>query len=128
MFSKLLPYMKWFKLSAGIILLIGAFFIGMKVESWQRDAEIAEIRLQIADDREKVLKQSIEDMATASKNMREASEAAQVIVGKNDEKLNAIAKEIKKFKPLPVDCKPDGMRQQSLERAIDATNNPLSGR
>lgn len=128
MLKRLLPYMKWIKLGAGIVIVAGAFFTGMKVEGWHKDVEISAIKLQIANDRGDVLKKSIDEMAAASKAMIDTAKAAQIVVKNNDEKLDKFAAEIKKFKPLPVDCAPDADRMHNLERAIDTANSASARR
>jgi gamma-glutamyl phosphate reductase len=125
MLSFLIPYLKYFKIILVALFCAGLFFSGMKVEGWRKDEVISEMRLQQATDRGNVLEKALKDLADASARMSETAKAAQKTTRISDEKLDAIAKEIKTFKPLPVDCRPDVDRVRNFNSAIDAANSTI---
>lgn len=125
MLDRLMPYTTAIKVVVAALMLCGVFFSGMRVESWKKDKEIAQIELSQKVDEIARMRQATTDLYKATSDMRIAAESAMNVKKVNDEKLNSIAEGIKKFKPLPVDCKPDSLRRINLETAIDIANNSI---
>lgn len=113
---------------AGIIAAVLAiFFAGWISNGWRKDAEISSI----------VEKQAKADLTSAKKALADLNAASKTIHDKADEfnavnvtlgqKLDAIRKDLKNAKPLPVDCKPDDFRLRKLSDSISAANKAATG-
>lgn len=115
---------------AGAVLAAAGAAGGWTVQGWRKDAEIADAKRQQADSRTKAAETALSDLVDAGKKV---GEAAAGLVGDKRTLTTAMAaiskdlKDAQKQKPLPVDCRPDAGRLRSLQSAVAATNNAVSG-
>jgi hypothetical protein len=129
MIEKLMPYWGLIKLSLGAVLLIAAFYCGIRIEREIKDGEIAQITAARANDRAIEASAALKDLADASKVIHEAATRSSVNVASLGVKLDALQKEFKNANvpPLPVDCRPDAERVRQLAAAVDALKQAVTG-
>lgn len=122
-------YIIWFKI-AGVIA-IAAALVGATwtIRGWRSDVEVANLRREKAEGSAKEWKGALDDFVNASKIVRDAAQGAQVDISSLDKKLDAIQKEFKNAKPipLPADCRLDSVRLRSLIDAASAVNEAAFG-
>ena len=119
-------YLIWFKLAGVAVLACALIGIGWTAQGWRKDAEIAKLQADRANDSATQAKGALADLTTASKTINDAAArfaGQQTTLGS---KLDAIQKEMKNAKPLPPDCRPDAFRLRSLEAAVSAANEAAS--
>lgn len=125
----LTPYLFWLKLAGAAVALIAAFSSGMWLQGTIKDKQIAVIQRDAAE-RTAVdataaittLQRFISQMHTASIDY---SKNQDVLFAKLD-MLNKRFLDAVKASPLPPDCKPDAIRVQHLETAVNAANAAAS--
>lgn len=110
------------------VLAVAVFAAGWSVNGWRKDAEIERMRTATA----------LADLADANKAIEDIGKASNAIRTKADEyaginstlgaKLDAIRKDMKNAKPLPVDCRPDDFRVRKLSDAVDAAKQAAAAR
>lgn len=111
--------------------LLGAFIAGSSawyVQGLRGNAALDALRAEIAADRATQVHAALDDFVRTAKEIKDNATAAQADIGTLSIKLDAVRKEIKHAKPLPVDCKPDTGRMSALKSAVDATNETIAGR
>lgn len=99
------------------------FSAGWTANGYRLNAEIAEIHKNQS---EKVASNAIETLdkfKDAAKIIGDAASGAKMENSNLFAKLNEIQKGMKNAKALPIDCKPDVIRLQSLTDAVRATND-----
>lgn len=116
-----------------ILLAVAAaaiFLAGWTAQGWRKNAEIATIQKNQADDRAAASDAALADLVAVSGVIREQAEKSQAARLEFRTDLNVISKElrdeIRKNKPLPVDCRPDADRVRSLGNAIDSANKAIA--
>jgi len=103
---------------------------GWVVQGWRKDADIADLKREQADDRAAGTAAALTDLVTAAGNVKAAAQG--YVSARNDltTAMSAISKDLKnvqKQNPLPVDCRPDAGRLRNLQAAVAAANAAASG-
>lgn len=109
------------------IVLAGAFGAGWAVNGWRKDAEITDLKRENAVADAKQSQAALADLAAASRRIKDAADSANIDVSALGRKLDAISKEQKNVKPLPVDCRLDPIRLRNLAEAAAAVNQAAFG-
>ncbi|MGT2429227.1 hypothetical protein ACU4HD_11865 [Cupriavidus basilensis] len=123
----LMPTIPW--RAAGAALAAAALFAaGWAVNGWRKDAELAELTAARAQSDLAGANQALGDLRTASANIRAHADEFTAIQSTLGTKLDAIQKELKNAKPLPVDCRPDAGRVRLLSDAVDAAKQAAAAR
>lgn len=119
------PYMLWIKLGAAVLAVVAIFSAGMWLEGTIKDKQIAVIQRDAAEQTAVDATAAVTTLQRFISQMRFAG----IDYGKRQDelfaKLDALNKRFRdaiKSSPLPPDCKPDAVRVQHLETAIDAAN------
>lgn len=120
------PYMLYLKIAGAVLAFAAVFGAGMWLEGTIKDRQIAIIERDAAE-------QTAVDATAALTTLQRfisQMQVASIDYGKNQDalfaKLDAISKRFRdavKASPLPPDCKPDAIRVQHLETAVDAANS-----
>ena len=113
------------------VIAISAVLVGATwaIRGWRSDVEVANLRREKAEGSAKEWKGALDDFVSASKIVRDAAQVAQVDISSLDKKLDAIQKEFKNAKPipLPADCRIDSVRLRNLIDAAAAVNEAAFG-
>ncbi|WP_240804919.1 hypothetical protein [Cupriavidus oxalaticus] len=111
-------------------LALGAclFAAGWAVNGWRKDAEIERMKTASAQADLAGANKAIEDIGLASTRIREAADDYAGIQTTLGDKLDAIRKDLKNAKPLPVGCRPDDVRVRKLSDAINAAKQAATAR
>lgn len=112
--------------AVGIAGVIG-FGAGWQVNGWRKNVEIADIKAERSKDRADQAQAALNDLATAAANIRTAADGYTSDVANLGAKLDALRKDFKNAKPLPVDCRPDDFRVRHLGTAVDVANKAATG-
>lgn len=127
-FNWLVP--SWLVYVAALSLLpIGAVG-GWVAQGWRKDAQIASLGQQKADDRASIAEGSLTKLNAAIAQMSGSAAEYIAVRDKLGVQLGVISKDLKNVqanKPLPVDCRPDADRLRSLAAAVDAANRAAAG-
>jgi hypothetical protein len=120
----------WKKAALFAVAAVAVFLAGWTAQGWRKDAEIATIEKNQADARADASDAALADLTFATGVIREQAEKAQTARLDFQTDLNVISKElrdeIRKNKPLPVDCRPDADRVRSLGNAIDSADKAIA--
>lgn len=108
-------------LIAGICAL--CFGAGWTVNGYRLNVEIADLQKEKSDETAAKAAAALDKFTAAANVISGAAESAKLDNTALFSKLNAIHKGMTNAKPLPVDCKPDAIRLQSLKDAVRATND-----
>lgn len=104
-----------------------AFGAGCAVTGWRKDADIADLKREKAEAEAKESQQAFSNLAAAIKRIKDVADSANIDVSALGRKLDAISKEQKNVKPLPVDCRLDPDRLRNLAEAAAAVNESAFG-
>ncbi|MDW3682638.1 hypothetical protein RA280_12965 [Cupriavidus sp. CV2] len=122
-----MPKIPW--RAAGLALVAGALFAaGWTVSGWRKDAELAELTAARAQADVETANRALADLRTAGAGIRARADEYRAIQSTLGSRLDAIQKELKNAKPLPVDCRPDDFRVRKLSDAIDAAKQAAAAR
>lgn len=106
------------------------FGAGWQVQDWRKSVEIESIKAQQSTDRANVAEQAVTDLVEGTNKMITAATELKGIKLNLSGKLEAISKDLKNAQvttPLPADCRPDGVRMQHLQAAVNAANDAAAG-
>ena len=103
---------------------------GWVVQGWRKDADIADLKREQADDRAADTAAALTDLVTAAGKVKAAAQG--YVSARNDltTAMSAISmdlKNVQKQNPLPVDCRPDAGRLRNLQAAAAAANAAAAG-
>lgn len=84
--------------------------------------QIAEMKAEKADDDRNAAVTSLNQMTGQLEAVNDAAHAAVTQLAVTNGALAKIGKGLKNAQPLPADCKPDTVRVQSLDAALDSVN------
>lgn len=123
----LMPKIPW--RAAGLALLAAAIFAaGWAVNGWRKGAELAELTAARAQADVETANQALADLRTAGAGIRARADEYRAIQSTLGSRLDAIQKELKNAKPLPVDCRPDDFRVRKLSDAVGAAKQAATAR
>lgn len=111
-------------------LTLGAclFAAGWQVNGWRKDAQIAELTAARAQADLTSANLALTDLRVAGQTIRQKADEYAGIQSTLGAKLDAIRKDMKNAKPLPVDCRPDDFRVRKLSDAVDAAKQAAAAR
>lgn len=112
--------------AVAISCVIG-FGTGWKVNGWRKGAEVATAKAERYKDRADQAQAALDDLTTAAAKIRTAADGYTSDVATLSTKLDALRKDFKNAKPLPVDCRPDDFRVRHMGAAVDAANKAATG-
>lgn len=113
----------------GALLLAAAVFAaGWTVNGWRKDAEIAELTAARAQADLASANTALSDLREAGARVRQSADDYLTIKSDLGAKLDAIRKDLKNAKPLPVGCRPDDFRVRKLADAVDAAKQAAAAR
>lgn len=95
---------------------------GWTANGWRLNADLAELRAQHADAKAEQAVATVTTMQADAKKISTAARQLLTIQQSLGPQFDALKKEIKNAKPLPVGCVPDAVRVRNLDAAIDAAN------
>lgn len=110
------------------VLAVALFAAGWAVNGWRKDAEIERIKTASARADLADANKAIEDIGKASNAIRTKADEFAGINSTLGAKLDAIRKDMKNAKPLPVDCRPDDFRVRKLSDAVEAAKQAAAAR
>ncbi|MDR3381720.1 hypothetical protein [Cupriavidus basilensis] len=113
---------------AMVALAAGIFAAGWSVNGWRKDAELAELTAARAQADVETANQALADLRTAGAGIRARADEYRAIQSTLGSRLDALQKELKNAKPLPVDCRPDDFRVRKLSDAVDAAKQAAAAR
>lgn len=105
-----------------------SFAAGWTVNGWRHGAELAELTAARAQADLATTNQALQDLGAAGATIRARADEFAGIQSTLGEKLDAIRKDMKNAKPLPVDCRPDDFRVRKLSDAVDAAKQAAAAR
>ncbi|WP_029046256.1 hypothetical protein [Cupriavidus sp. amp6] len=119
--------------SVGAVALMGVlavvlFAAGWTANGWRKDAEFERLKVASAQVDLAEANRALEDLSTAGRKIREAADDYAGIQTTLSGKLDAIRKDLKNAKPLPVGCRPDDVRMRKLSDAVDAAKQAAAAR
>jgi hypothetical protein len=117
------------KVGIALAAIVFGFMLGWLVQGLRKDALIADMKMQAATNVATQATAALDDLAAATAVIKSAANSAQSNNRAVITKLSSIEKGLKNVqnqKPLPVDCKPDSSRVQSLNSAIEAANSSFA--
>lgn len=120
----------WVKIGITIIMAAACFGAGWTVQGWHKDSDISALKAEQATDRANVAEQAVADLVEGTNKMKTAATELTGIKLNLSGKLEAISKDLKNAQattPLPSDCRPDGVRMQHLQAAVNAANDAAAG-
>ncbi|PVY81041.1 hypothetical protein C7414_102369 [Cupriavidus alkaliphilus] len=117
----------WRVVAAGV-LAGGIFGAGWIANGWRKEAEIAELTAARAQADLASANTAISDLREAGSRIRKSADDYLEIKSDLGAKLDAIRKDLKHAKPLPVDCRPDAQRVRGLSDAVDAAKQAAAAR
>lgn len=119
-----------YRLALLAVAFAAAFGVGWTVQGWRKNAEIAELKAERANEISAQYKDSLDDFVAASNVVKSAADQANVDVSVLDKRLSAIQKEFKNAKPIPLppDCRLDDVRVRNLNEAAAAVNETIARR
>lgn len=117
----------WRALAMGA-LAAAIFAAGWAVNGWRKDAELAKLTAARAQADVETANQALADLRTAGAGIRARADEYRAIQSTLGNRLDAIQKELKNGKPLPVDCRPDDFRVRKLSDAVDAAKQAAAAR
>lgn len=118
---------------AAVALAVG-FSAGWAINGWRLHADVADLKLENAQQITQASQVALEDYKTGAKAIKEAASIGQADYSAALAKLDTIDRRIKNAKPppLPADCKPGPDRLRNLAEAAAATDQaaarPVSGK
>lgn len=113
------------------VLALVLFLAGWTVNGFRLDGEIADLKREKAEESVRQKQAVLNDIETATRNMQNAVQGAQIDLDGFANQMASFRKEFKDAKnanPLPVDCKPDAVRVHALSAAARAVDQALLGR
>jgi hypothetical protein len=111
-----------------LVVMIGCFLFGVWITNNHYSAVISDMKATQAEVQKNAAIADLQSYKDAANSMKDAAVSARIEKDNTDAKLNEISKQLKIIsikKPLPSDCKPDADRVQSLQQAIDITNQSI---
>ncbi|MGT2509204.1 hypothetical protein [Cupriavidus basilensis] len=115
--------------AAGAALLAaGLFAAGWTANGWRKDAELAELTAARAQADLGSANQALGDLRAAGQAMRRKADEFAGIQSTFGAQLDAIRKDMKNAKPLPVGCRPDDFRMRKLSDAVEAAKQAAAAR
>jgi hypothetical protein len=111
------------------IALVGTFTAGCQVTAWRKNAEIADLKREHAEQQAKDSQKSLDDFVSVSATIIKAANGANIDISGLNKQLAAIRKEFHdaNAKPLPPDCAPDDVRMRSLTKSVEAVRKAATG-
>ncbi len=125
---KLLP---WRAIGLAVLaglLVAGLFGAGWTANGWRKDAEIAKLTAARAQADLGSANTALADLREAGSRIRQSADDYLTVKSDLGAKLDAIRKDLKNAKPLPVDCRPDDFRMRQLASAVDAAKQAAAAR
>ncbi len=110
-----------------VIALLVGLSIGWVANGWRLDAKISRIESAQAKAESGQSSAAVRAMKLDADAIHTAAVEFTAIQNNIGPKLDAIKKELKNAKPLPVGCRPDDVRVRSLDAAIEAANKAAAG-
>jgi hypothetical protein len=106
-----------------------SFGAGWGVNGWRLGAQIADLKAEYAESREKLATDALD---TIKADTARVTEAADRFIQHQTTLSTSFAAMRQEFRnanrnPLPADCRPDTVRMQYLESAISAANEAIAG-
>ncbi|AMR80255.1 hypothetical protein A2G96_08055 [Cupriavidus nantongensis] len=114
--------------AGALVLAAGLFAAGWTVNGWRKGAEIAELTAARAQADLADANTALSDLKEAGVRIRQSADDYLVIKSDLGAKMDAIRKDLKNAKPLPVDCRPDDVRVRNLSSAVDAAKQAAAAR
>ena len=111
-----------------LVVMIGCFMAGIYLTHNYYSAVISDMKASQLQIEKNTAIADLNGYKEAANSMKEAAASATIEKDSTNAKLNEISKQLKVIvakKPLPVDCKPDTDRVQSLNQAIDIANQSI---
>ena len=109
----------WRAIGAGV-LAAALFAAGWTSNGWRKDVEIAELTAARAQADLASANTALSDLREAGARIRQSADDYLAIKSDLGVKLDAIRKDLKNAKPLPVGCSPDDFRVRKLADAVGA--------
>ncbi|MBB2918350.1 hypothetical protein [Cupriavidus alkaliphilus] len=125
---KLLPWRTIGMGSLAGVLAAGLFAAGWMTNGWRKDAEIARQSAARAQADLVSANKALGDLREAGARIRHSADDYLTVKTDLGAKLDAIRKDLKNAKPLPVDCRPDDFRMRQLASAVDAAKQAAASR
>jgi hypothetical protein len=127
MIEKFLPVLGIMKMIACLVIFAASFAAGMTMMEWRKNAEIAQIKTDIANEKAMLADAALIDFQESTKGINEAAAGFHVNVANLGMKIDEINKTFKNAKPLPVDCHIDDFRMRNISAAVEAVNKTIAG-
>lgn len=112
-------------LYVGLALIGGA--VGWAVNGWRLSSQVEKAKAEYSESKAAAYQEVINQIAADTKRMADAAEGNTVKTAQIDKDINAIMKELKNAKPLPVECRLDDFRMRNLTAAVADLQRTLAG-
>lgn len=123
----LMPTIPW--RAAGLAVVAETLFAaGWTANGWRKDAELAELTAARSQADLATTDQALQDLRAAGASIRQKADELAGIQSTLGAKLDAIRKDMKNARPLPVDCRPDDFRVRKLSDAVEAAKQAAAAR
>ena len=116
-------------LGGALLVVVAGFGAGWTANGWRLNTEIANLKAERANEIAKQSQGALSDLASAAKHVKDAADGAQADMSQLGVKLDAIQKDVRNAKsiPLPADCKLDDGRLRRLAEGAAAVNEAAFG-
>jgi hypothetical protein len=125
LFTRLAPYKLPFMAGAGLAVGVLAFGAGWVVNGWRLGNELSRLKATHAQEKAAQATGALTTLKADADAIHKAATEYAGIQNTLAPKFDALTKELRNAKPLPVDCKPDAVRVRNLDSAIDAANQAI---
>ena len=114
---------------AGGVIAVAAFGAGWGINGWRLGTQIAELKAEHAESREKLATDALDTIKADTARVAQAADSVATQQAALSTNFATMQREFRNAnrKPLDPTCKPDTVRMQYLESAISAANKAIAG-
>jgi Tfp pilus assembly protein PilN len=122
---RLVPYKLLLQIAAAVMVATLAFGAGWLVNGWRLHSELSKVEAAHAKEKAGQAIAALTTLQADADKIRAAATEYAGIQNTLAPKITALTKELRNAKPLPPDCRPDSLRMQNLNSAIDTANQAI---